>query len=176
VYQTYTTDYRNEDLKFNYDYMNYNTYYEYQKEAYFTWNSDDDGDNSDNWEKNWNTGSTSSDMSDSSYVPVDYDKSLNCGNCLRGGWIWCQEAPVFGFTTTDPEKLPLGFCCHDTWNCPNEKSGFECSNQYTDPLFAYSMCPNDESKCGKQELKMEQYDREVNCGGIDAKKLDCTIK
>ena len=47
-----------------------------------------------------------------------FTASDECGDCLRGGYIYCTPTNVFGSEYTGVANKPAGACCKDKNNCP----------------------------------------------------------
>lgn len=43
---------------------------------------------------------------------ADFNEELNCGDCLRGGWVYCTKSDGFGSIYGNPGQVyPVGKCC-----------------------------------------------------------------
>jgi len=114
----------------NYDYMTYDSYLRWKpsREEYTSYN-----------EKKKQTF---------------FKESLDCGDCLRGNFIYCSKSSIFGSSGT---SKPSGTCCKDAASCAAKSdSEYACSDEYYDDFLRYQICHHDEKKCGKQVHEGEE--------------------
>lgn len=85
---------------------------------------------------------------------VAYNSSLQCGECIVGGYISCVNGPA-NYTGTTPLRT---VCCQNAAVCPQIKnSSWTCSNS---PLYNQStihklqVCPFNASQCGPQKINL----------------------
>lgn len=85
---------------------------------------------------------------------VAYNSSLQCGECIVGGYISCVNGPA-NYTGTTPLRT---VCCQNAAACPQIKnSSWTCSNS---PLYNQStihklqVCPFNASQCGPQKINL----------------------
>jgi hypothetical protein len=80
---------------------------------------------------------------------VTYASTLKCGKCIRGGYVFCfQGTEGQMFNGTDPTTN----CCQTESGCTQiSTSGWVCSNGFSDPDYALSMCPFKNSTCGQNQ-------------------------
>ena len=60
-----------------------------------------------------------------------------CGDCIRGGYIYCLKGPIFGAEYLDSDTKPTGVCCANKELCTDylNNNEWSCSDQYTDNLY-----------------------------------------
>ena len=106
---TYTTPRQNYQYTMNYDYSSYDTY--------SAWKPSGSDYHSQNAGLKVNT----------------FTASYECGDCLRGGYIYCTPADIFGSEYTGAANKPAGACCIDKDNCPEmSNAAWSCSDKYAD--------------------------------------------
>lgn len=72
---------------------------------------------------------------------------MECGECIRSGYIYCHEG-TYGEAVPVLGSEPSGTCCEND-ECPEVGyDNYRCSNLFTDPIYAMSMCPFKKSVCG----------------------------
>ena len=81
-------------------------------------------------------------------LKVVFNANLGCGACIRFGYVFC----IPGAEGSDTPSWGAGkkaVCCKDD-TCPQVKdtANFNCSNSYTDPMLAKSICPFRKASCG----------------------------
>lgn len=90
---------------------------------------------------------------------VTYSSSLNCGECILGGYTFCINAPE-NFTGT---VTPRALCCQNFTQCATQarNASWTCSSKYNDTASTkftifdrLRVCPYDPS-CGPQNLALE---------------------
>lgn len=97
---------------------------------------------------------------------INYNRNLNCGECIAGGYNYCWK-------TRDPSKVlsdsefpsyqesrsaTESICCRnaeDRDNCPDIAVGLQgrtrewtCSSSYRDSIYKFNSCPFQKSSCG----------------------------
>ena len=62
---------------------------------------------------------------------------MDCGDCLRGGYIFCTKGSGLGTPFETVEEKPLGLCCKNRDTCADylNNTEFNCSTSYTDDLL-----------------------------------------
>jgi len=86
---------------------------------------------------------------------VAYNSSLQCGECVVGGYISCVNGPA-NYTGTARLRT---VCCKNAAVCPQAKNAsWTCSNS---PLYNQSsiihklqVCPFNASQCGPQKINL----------------------
>jgi len=129
----YTSTYKTDDGKFNYDYMDTNMYSTSYEDAAFSWNIDDDEDDKDLWVAVWGDDDDSDQADKIDYPAADFTKKMECGQCIKqGNWFCIKTSGKFdqyGSVYEGVDNEQLGVCCHDQYNCPVLDDGdWECSN------------------------------------------------
>lgn len=71
-----------------------------------------------------------------------------CGDCIRGGYIYCHKAGIFGTNITASEQFE-SVCCKDKDLCKNilTDTQWKCSSEYKDEFYKYNICPSRLDKC-----------------------------
>ena len=81
----------------------------------------------------------------------NYNSSLQCGECVLGGYVFCVKGPE-QYAGSAP--IPT-FCCQNKTSCAQvtDKS-WSCSSKYENKTLAekLSVCPFDSKQCGPQNI------------------------
>jgi len=88
-------------------------------------------------------------LSSSNSLDVTFSSDLECGSCIRGGYIYCVEGSDREVVSSD-DTAPAGICCEGSGSCDEQyDDNYTCSNTYSDSTFALMLCPFKKSSCGK---------------------------
>ena len=81
-------------------------------------------------------------------VTVPFNKTLGCGGCVRGGYIYCYKG-VEGQIHKELDRSNSK-CCQTEDDCKGQinSNAWSCTNIYTDPTLAKFACPFVNSSCG----------------------------
>lgn len=78
---------------------------------------------------------------------IAWSESLNCGQCIMGGYNFCMQA-YDGVIVQAGGSLPTSKCCVDN-QCPEVNiTSWSCSSTYSNVSYALTFCPQEQSKCG----------------------------
>jgi hypothetical protein len=105
-----------------------------------------------NWE---DLASTKEIRNISAYSPFNYldtyfNSSLSCFNCIQNDYLYCRQGTQEQLTLTSTSTAPPEVCCKNYLDCPPlYKMDWICSTNYDDKMLALRMCPQKQSKCGK---------------------------
>ncbi len=88
-------------------------------------------------------------------VDITYATTLNCGQCIMGGFVYCTTAEE-RVEVAEDETAPSGYCCQDETCSYTSNSAYNCSSSYSDQDYAMHICPFPKGKCGGKHEKMEK--------------------
>jgi hypothetical protein len=80
-------------------------------------------------------------------ITVTWALTLDCGVCIKAGYVYCTNATEGTQYTTKPDS----YCCKDntTTNCKYQSwSNMTCSNSYSNKAYSKFLCPYMSSNCG----------------------------
>ena len=155
---TYTQDLGTYDDKYG-QYTQYNTYYQ-RKEVLANLQ---DADYAHMYQTSRNPDYMTFDKyatfkkHDPEYNEYNQDKKVDtvydvkdCGDCIRGNYIYCVKGPLFGAEFLNDDSKPTGVCCAKESLCGDyiNNPEWSCSDKYTDNIYQYNICPMSHVKCG----------------------------
>ena len=67
---------------------------------------------------------------------TDFSSNLDCGDCLRGDFIYCTQS--FSMGSSYDDIAPAGTCCADSASCAEQYNPqYNCSSSYFDNHYQY---------------------------------------
>ena len=81
----------------------------------------------------------------------DYNSTLQCGECILGGYIFCVNGPE----QYAGSKTIRTSCCRDKNSCPiTQDKAWVCSSKYENDTLTekFKVCPFDPKQCGAQNI------------------------
>jgi hypothetical protein len=99
----------------------------------------------------------------------EYDYSIpfantdNCGQCLRGGNVFCVNGLDATRVAYDSASGPATRCCRQGATCLETSNvNWSCSDTYESPAYAMTMCPQIASKCGDTSITFDGRPQEAS--------------
>jgi hypothetical protein len=94
----------------------------------------------------------------------DTDWTTRCGDCIRAGSTACVAGSMFGTEYQKGQTSPAERCCVDNLMCEQyyKNTDYECSSQYLDGLYSYSICPVAADQCGERDVYLYNHDNSTD--------------
>ena len=86
---------------------------------------------------------------------IPFANTQNCGQCLRGGNIFCVKGLDSTRLASEDSELETR-CCRDGATClETSNPDWSCSDTYENINYAMTMCPQVSSSCGNQMITFD---------------------
>jgi hypothetical protein len=82
---------------------------------------------------------------------MEWDETLACGSCIRGGYNFCFEGVDAQEVTPSSPTFPDTKCCIDDSCAAASSAAWSCSTNYVNSNYAMTACPQRQNKCGYQQ-------------------------